>query len=51
MKNDDPEPRWWEWAAIFAGALIAGALALARRCWRGWGGRPACLLDVSAMRP
>ena len=26
-----------EWAAIFAGALIAGALALARRCMERWG--------------
>jgi hypothetical protein len=31
-RDDDSEPRWWEWAAIVAGALIAGALALARRC-------------------
>jgi hypothetical protein len=32
-EHDDPEPRWWEWAAIFAVGLIAEALELAKRCW------------------
>jgi hypothetical protein len=29
--DEDPEPRWWEWAAIFAALLIMGALDRARR--------------------
>jgi hypothetical protein len=36
--SDGAEPRPWEWAVIIVASLIAGALALARRCWQRWRG-------------
>ena len=31
---DNPEPHWWEWAAIIGGTAVLDAFSFARGCWR-----------------